>query len=182
MRQGFRVSERFGPQAGASWSKYIAWSGLSHLREVVGLDCILCPSPLKTLLDEDWKHLVFPEHIFGCFDTPGHAMRRLGGDVDGERLQLLALAREPGDLDVVAESPPGFAFKGFDLIEEATCISALTNCGGFPGAFEAADLSSCGLVATATRAHEIRQALATLFPDEDHARCAVWAIWRREAS
>ena len=179
MRSGFRVSERFDPRHSDAWSSYIAWSGLTHLEEVVGLDCSLCPSAITTLLAEDWDHLVFPEHIFACFDTPEYAMRRLGADFDGARLQLLALAREPGILDVTGATPSGFAFQGYDLIEEATATSALTKCGGFVGAFEATDLSANGLIASASRAHEIREALATLYPEENHADCAVWAIWRR---
>ncbi len=182
MRIGFRVSERFGPQDGERWSKYLSWSGLTHLEEVVGLDGCLSPCLLDTLGAEDWDHVVFGDHIFACFDTPDYAMRRVAVDVDRERLQLLALAREPDEKDVLTATLPGFALKGFDLIEEATAISALTNCGGFAGAFEAADLVPTGLVATCSRADEIRQALATLYPEESHADCAVWAVWRLEAA
>jgi hypothetical protein len=60
MEIGYRIVERFTP-ALAGWAKYVDWSGLFHLEEVVGL--------------------------------------------------------------------------GFDLIEETTCISALTNCGRFEGVF-----------------------------------------------
>jgi hypothetical protein len=49
---------------------------------------------------------------------------------------------------------------GFDLIDEASSISALTNCGGFARAFENSELSGAGLVPAASRAYEIQRALA----------------------
>ena len=71
---------------------------------------------------------------------------------------------------------------GFELIEEATSISALTNCGGFEGAFVPRDLTECGLVYTASRAYEIRQTLLALYPNDPHADCVVWAVWRCETA
>jgi hypothetical protein len=178
---GFRLAERFDPECGESWPKYVAWSGLAHLEEVVGLDCVLCPCPLTQLTAEDWEHVVFAEHLFGCFDDSAYALSRAGADLTIDRIQLLALAREPVEHEVPTLNVPGFRFMGFDLMDEQTAISALTNCGGFDGAFEASDLTPKGLVSTASRAYEIRAALAELYPEESHAVCAVWAIWRREA-
>lgn len=39
-------------------------------------------------------------------------------------------------------------------------------------------LSSCGLVPTAARSYEIRGGTEALFPEDAHAQCAVWAVWR----
>ena len=177
---GYTVRERFGPPSGDAWTKYHSWSGLGHLVEVVGLDALLCPNLLPKYEDEDWNHLVFADHEFGIFDDLAYALHRLGGGYDVRRHQLLAVSREPTASEVRGARAEGFRFLGCDLIEKATSISALTNCGGFDGAYEASDVSNCGLVAETSRAYEIRGALRRLYPNENHAHCAVWAIWRRE--
>jgi hypothetical protein len=161
--------------------KYVAWSGLGYLVEVVGLDSSLCPCLLEEYVDEDWKHLAFADHVFACFSDLDYAQERNRRSFDPRRHQLLAIAREPTEVEVRQTQVEGFRFMGFELIEEATSTSALTNCGGFDGAFEPSDLSTCGLIVDAPRAYEVRAALERLFPDENHAHCSVWAVWQREA-
>jgi hypothetical protein len=180
MKVGYRIQERFSPEGGDRWSKYIQWSGLVHLKEVVGLDCLLCPSVLREYVDEDWPHLILLGHIFACFDDVQYALNRIGKVFNDKRHQVLAVAREPAEEQVLAARLSGFRFLGYELIEEATSISALTNCGGFDNAFAPADLSEYGLILTAGHAREIQRSLADLFPNEHHAECAVWAVWRRE--
>src|SRR4051794_7099825 len=48
----YSAVKRFGPDSGESWQKYVEWSGLTHLREVVSLDLILCPTVVRDLTDE----------------------------------------------------------------------------------------------------------------------------------
>src|ERR1700730_4713521 len=158
MKIGYRIVECFTP-ASYGWANYVDWSGLSNLEEVVGLDCCLCPSILQTYVDDDWKHLVFTEHLFACFDDQEYVTGRGHEALNAELHQILALAREPIEEELAALDLPRFRFMGFDLIEEATCISALTNCGGFEGVFVATDLTPQGLVRDAARAYEIRQLL-----------------------
>ena len=76
----------------------------------------------------------------------------------------------------------GYRFAGFDLVDEVTMISALTNCGGFEGAFESSDLSEIGLIEDISRAYEIRGELLARHPEERHACCTVWAIWEPTAT
>lgn len=177
----YRVAERFAPEWEA-WPNYIKRSGLAHLHEVVGLDVSLCPPVFGPLAGDDWDHLVFGQELSDCFDDLEYLPRRTSSLFDVRRHQILAVAREASDSDVQSVALEGFCFKGFELIEEATSISALTNCGAFKGAFEPSDLSTFGLVPLASRACEIRDALASMYPDESHADCAVWAIWRRETA
>jgi hypothetical protein len=181
MRVGYRIVERFSPWHD-SWASYAKGSGLSHLTEVVGLDCSLCPPVQKEYFGQDDGHLVFEEYISACFRDLEYALSRTQGVFDARYHQVLALAREPTEEDVVTTNLPGCRFKGYELIEDEGSYSALTNCGGFEGAFVPTDLSECGLVSTATRAYEIRRKLVSLYPDDDHANCAVWAVWRWEAN
>jgi hypothetical protein len=181
MTVGYRIVARFSPSWGEAWANYITCFDLTHLSEVVGLDCSLCPSIVQEYTDEDWAHLVHEEHLFGCFADHEYALQRVWDTFDAERHQILAVAREPLPEDLAQAELRGFTFLGLDLIEEPSGYSALTNCGGFEGAFTLGDLSPCGLVPTASRAYEIRECLRTLFPQNHHANCAVWAVWRLDA-
>jgi hypothetical protein len=133
---------------------------------------------LDGLSREDRLHVTHADHLFGVFDSAEYAVSRCPLR---PRNQLLALVREPSRDDVRGLELPGFEFKGFELIEEQTETSALTNCGGFPRAFAPEDLSESGLITDLDRAYAVRSKLRQEHPDEDHADCAVWAIWRQNA-
>ena len=67
---------------------------------------------------------------------------------------------------------------GYDLIEEQTQISALTNCGGFPDVFRNDELNSVGLIENFDRGSEVQRLLARRHPEEPHAQCELYAVWR----
>ena len=73
-------------------------------------------------------------------------------------------------------------FLGFDVLDVQGDVSALTNCGGFDDVFAREELSPLGLLTDLTRANEIRHGLRAAYPNEPHAECHVWAIWREETS
>ena len=54
----FIATERFTPAEGEKWDKYVAWSGLKQLDEVVSLDGLLCPKLLHDIKDDYWPHIV----------------------------------------------------------------------------------------------------------------------------
>jgi len=74
--------------------------------------------------------------------------------------------------------PYDFRFEGYDLADVDGSTSALTNCGGFPLAFSNDELTSHGLLPSLERASEAQQALAAHYPEEHHADCSVWALFR----
>ena len=117
MRVGYRIVERFSPWHD-SWASYAKGSGLSHLTEVVGLDCSLCPPVQKEYSGQDDGHLVFEEYISACFRDLEYALSRTQGVFDARYHQVLALAREPTEEDVVTTNLPGCRFKGYELIED----------------------------------------------------------------
>lgn len=180
MTIGYRIVERFDPTWQGSWAKYVEWSGLGHLTEVVGLDCSLCPAVAGTGGAEDWDHVRYPEYLSGVFDDWQYARARLPSDRDPRSVQILAVLREPKEEEEMRDrSPVGFEFMGFELIEELTCISALNNCGGFDDVFRPEHLNERGLVSDLSAAQDIRSRLREAYPDEPHANCALWAVWRR---
>ncbi|MCR3757464.1 hypothetical protein KYB31_00480 [Clostridium felsineum] len=73
-----------------------------------------------------------------------------------------------------------FKFYGYDLIEDSTRISALTNCGRFDKAFSSNDISEFGLIKEYKKAKEIQSLLLENYPDEEHVDCVLWGIWRME--
>lgn len=73
-----------------------------------------------------------------------------------------------------------FRFYGYDLIDDVR-ISALTNCGGFDKAFLPQDISEYGLIKEFDKAKQIQSLLVTEYPDDAHAYCSLWAIWKMES-
>lgn len=173
----YSAVQRFDPSCGDKWTKFIEWCGLTQLREVISLDGILCPSVIviDELTVEDWQHNVnenFKCHLF-------HDLEYLLGKVAGtDRVNVLALIQNPTVDEVRAFSDNHFNFRGFDLVELQTGISALVNCGGFPKAFASTDLSDCGLLTDHAKAMIVQNLLRAEYPDEHHADCDVWAIWQ----
>jgi len=72
---------------------------------------------------------------------------------------------------VCSESLP-FELLGYDLIEDRTGISALSNCGGgFPAAFADDEITKCGLIRSFERAKEVQRQLPRDYSKEPHAYC-----------
>lgn len=172
----FIAKELFGRANRESWNGYVEWSGLRHLDEVVALDSMLCPSVLPNMEDRYWPHVVNEDYLLSYFIDLDFLESEVAGIPDR---QLLCVVREPGSTPVLDRSLAEFQFCGFDLVELESQTSALTNCGGFEGAFEPDDLSSKGLILDHDRAIEVQRDLRRLFPDELHANCDVWAIFRQ---
>ncbi len=58
-----------------------------------------------------------------------------------------------------------FEFLGYDLVEVNGSISALTNCGGFPNAFNNRELTKYGLLPTLSRVIEVQSELYEKYPE-----------------
>src|SRR3954470_17786939 len=109
----YTAVERFGPASGERWRKFIEWSGLTQLREVISLDGMLCPSVFGELTDEDWGHNVQEDFLIGLFHDLDYLLGKLGGD---DRADVLALMRNPTAAEVGSFTAPRFFFPGFDPV------------------------------------------------------------------
>ncbi len=174
----YSAVKRFDPGCGEAWPKFIEWSGLTQLREVMSLDLILCPTVFGELTDEDWRHNVQEDFKTTLFHDLDHVLRRVAGD---DRVNVLALMQNPTDDEVGSFTDRRFTFRGFDLVELQTGISSLVNCGGFDKAFAPTELSDCGLLADHERALAVQGRLRAEYPDEPHADCDLWAVWQMQA-
>lgn len=162
---------------GTSWKKYIEWSKLTHLNEVVSLDGLLSELLVEPDYDnlDDWNYIHSIKHNeSGLFTTLEYVLKRLNAT---DKYNLLAVVIEPEkeckDLEV-----NGFEFVGYDLIDQDFCISALTNCGGFDETFLPHDLNKKGLIDDFIKAYDIKKRLLENNPMEYHADTSVIAIWR----
>ena len=177
MTVAFTAVARFGPDRD-DWQKYIEWSGLTQLREVISLDGILCPSVIQELTDEDWQYNVHEDCKTHLFRDPDYLLRKVA---ENNRVNVLAIMHEPTVSDLNSFIDSRFVFRGFDLVETGGSISALVNCGGFDKAFASTDLSDFGLLTEHAKASNVQRLLRSEYPDERHAECDLWAIWQRVA-
>jgi hypothetical protein len=178
MQPWFIATEIFSSRDEESWEKYVSWTHLVHLDEVVSLDPMLCPTVLPDIKDEYWPHIVNEDFMLNFFVDLEFLIQQLGGI--GE-YNLLCVFRNP-DHPPPYSLPRGFEFLGYDLVDVEGSASALTNCGGFPDVFDGRELSSKGLLISYTRATQVQSELRTKHPDEHHADCNLWAIARRGTS
>jgi len=171
------ATERFSPTDSDGWDSYIAWSGLTQLVEVVGLDAMLNP-PILTMKETYWDHVVEEDFMLDYFTDLDFLRSELAGH---ERINLIGTIRRPsGDVSRLAWD--GFEFLGYDLLDQHNSTSALTNCGGFSETFRNDELSDRGLIVDYDRAMEICIGLKRANPLERHADTNIWAIFRSSDS
>ena len=171
----YKATETFSSQDGEKWTKYKSWVKLPQLSELVSLDNSLCTSVLETLNEEDWQHNVHLDYCCDYFHDLEYLLKRIPNT---NSVNILATIREPTDGVIKEFNDSRFVFCGFDLLDETTAVSALTNCGGFPESFANSELTQLGLLSRFERAREVQDALLQNNPNEPHADCTLWALWR----
>jgi hypothetical protein len=173
----YTVRQRFGPWSDG-WRKYFEWAAIPQLEELVSFDGMLCPPLVDFEIEEDWNHGVQLGERFEYSDFE-YVLERSRACRD---CNLLAVYRNPPEHTSAVPASRKFAFVGYDLVEDLTRISALVNCGGFPESFSNSELNRFGLIDSFERASEVRVALARNNPEEMHAQCEKYAIWRFDKS
>ncbi|MBK6895520.1 MAG: hypothetical protein IPH06_02880 [Alphaproteobacteria bacterium] len=171
----FIAVERFGRKNGEAWSKYIEDTGLSQIEELVSLDTMLCPPVFSEIRDDYWPHIV-NEDYYGHFFTDLKFLRDQLAEADSKEARLLCVFRNPHELPKLSPELRSFRFLGFDLVEAASGVSALSNCGGWPE-LKNEELSKWGLITDLNRVLELQKELPRAHPEEPHANCNVWAIF-----
>jgi hypothetical protein len=175
MQPWFIATDTFSSRDGEAWEKYVSWSGLTQLDEVVSLDSMLCPSVLPDIKDHYWPHIVNEDFMLGFFVDLEFLLAEIA---DVPRRNLLCAYRNPLDSPPPPAAPVAFEFLGYDVVDVHGEVSALTNCGGFPDVFSNSELSRKGLLTSFSRAREVQAELRRRYPDEPHADCHLWAIFR----
>ena len=171
----FVATERFDSSDGEKWQNYCKWAKIPSLAEIVSLDTSLCHHLIKDFNTEDWSHIVNEDFRLDYFYDLEYLLQRVA---EVRRKNVLGLFRNPKKHIETQPASGDFSFIGYDLIEEQTQISALTNCGGFPDSFSNAELNQFGIISNFDRAASIRVTLAQHNPNEPHAHGELYAIWR----
>jgi hypothetical protein len=164
---------------GMSWDKYIEWSKLTHLTELVSLDVTLNEILVETDNDnaDDWKYIVIvDQYQTGFFTTLDYVLQKTKSK---DLFNLLTVVLEP-DQDCKNIKLQDFDFIGYELLDHDIGTSALTNCGGFDETFLPNDLNNYGLIDDYEKAYDIKKRLFENNPDEYHADTNVIAVWRHK--
>ncbi len=181
-RSIFSKGSKFSKSSGAielSWDKYIAWSKLTHLTELITLDRMydedLVVPDYKNA--EDWNYIVdHGIYLTDLYTTQDYVLRKVG---PVKKFNLLAAAIEPKE-DCKSVLMEDFEFVGYELLDQSFSISALTNCGGFNNTFKATDLNRFGLITDFAQALDIRRRLLENNLEEYHADTILIAVWRHK--
>ena len=164
---------------GFSWDKYIEWSKLTHLTELVSLDRILNENLVEPDFDstDDWECIhIYEQYLTGLFTTLNFVFKRLKPK---DKFNLLTVVIEP-DKECKDINVDGYEFVGYDLIEQDFSYSALTNLGGLVETFLPTDLNDKGLIDDFTKAYDIKKRLFKNNPELHHADTNVIAVWRHK--
>lgn len=171
--------DRTYDEDGMSWDKYIEWSKLTHLTELVSLDGMLNEILVEPDYDnaDDWNFIhIDGQYQTGFFTAPDYVFKRVKKK---DKFNLLAVVFEP-DQDCKDVKINDYEFVGYDLLDQDFSISALTNCGGFDETFLPTDLNDKGLVDDFAKAYDIKKRLLENHPDEHHTDTNVIAVWRHK--
>jgi hypothetical protein len=167
--------EPFDARRGDEWGKYVAWSGLSHVSEIVSLDSMLCPRVIDKIIDEDWPHIVNENFMLDYFVDLDYLLERAG---PMKAKNLLCVFRNPEAQPKPPLDPVRFEFLGYDLVDVHGAVSPITNCGGFPDIFRGSELNTYGLIGSLSRAREIQNAMFAKYKGESHSETHVWGVSR----
>src|SRR4051812_38883206 len=113
MTPWFIATEPFSRIDGERWRKYIKWSGLTQLIEVVSLDSMLCPRLLEEVRDDYWPHIVNQDYMLCYFLDLEFLKREI---TEFEQLNLLCVIRNP-TFHLEHSPVDGFDFVGYDVVE-----------------------------------------------------------------
>jgi hypothetical protein len=171
----FTATKKFDPSLDEEWAKYYEWANIPQLKAIVSLDITHRPQDLWELVDSDWEYNIHKDFLITFFWDLDYLLKRFAEQRDS--INILAVCLEPSSDARELFQDPRFAFQGYDLVGNGD-VSAINNCGGFDLAFQTSDISEVGLFDSYELAREVQDRLRQHYPDEPHARCELWAIWR----
>lgn len=160
-----------------AWEKYIEWSRLTQLTELISVDGSLNENLVESDRnnEDEWNFMVIDTYYeTGFFNSLDYVLKKVSNI---KFFNLLAVVIEP-DQRCESVNLENFSFIGYDLLDKQYYISALTNCGGFDETFLPTELNQFGLIEDYSKAYEIKSKLLENNPEEEHANTNVIAIWR----
>ncbi|WP_069997860.1 hypothetical protein [Cellulosilyticum sp. I15G10I2] len=86
---GFMAVEKFDSSYGDTWTIFVEWSKLYQLRELVSIDCVLCPQVFKPESDDDFENLVPNEMQYSIYKNLEWLILRTGHIAEKQILAVL---------------------------------------------------------------------------------------------
>lgn len=166
-----------GEYTDSSWEKYKEWSRLDQVLELVSLDGTLNELTFEPQFETEIEEIVIEENQVTQFFKSIDYVKKQSMHLDF--YNLLAVVKEP-KREKQIQLERDFEFIGYDLIEVGGSISALTNCGGFDETFKPKEQNSYGLISDFVRAKETQIELPKNNPNEHHANCYLFEVWRHK--
>jgi len=165
----YKIVEKFGPESGDSWSKYIAWRGL-ELSRFDSVDGILRRDLFIPETEEDWCNCLAEKNLPVLINNIDYA-NTVKNKYPGSELLGVEINIEN---DYVGKSD----LFGYEVIDSDWDVSMLTNWGTDEEGLFSKYIESNGLIASTHTALKVRDNLRELFPEDGHAcECSVWAIY-----
>ena len=162
--------EKFGPEAGETWIRYLRWRHPQHLESFDSVDSVLRPDCFVPQTEEDWENCVQEDCKTSLISSLAYA-RKVQQQFPNSELVGVEIAPHAG-------YRPGEGLLGFDIIDESCSNSLISNWGNDSAIFAQAELQTNGLLSDLETARALRDSLRRKYPDDDHARaCEVWAIY-----
>ena len=163
-----------------AWEKYLEWSKLTHLTELISLDINL--NEVLVGIDYEsqdyWENSVVGENEFetSCFKTLEYVLLN---NKAKDKFNLLTVVIEPQQ-DCKINQLNDYDFIGYELLDKDYSTSALSNCGGFNETFLPRELNNFGLIDEFEKAYDLKKRLLENNPNEFHADTNVIAVWRHK--
>ena len=136
--------------------------------------------PNKSYKQSNQGHIDCKEIVsFDCGLHEMYEIETMDSPLRHNTQQIIAVILRPDFEPIEQMKNRGFTFCGYDLVEEATTISAITNCGGMFASIPYDKLTEYGLLPTYKDAVYTQLALIEEDPYESHAYCMICEIWRK---
>ena len=116
---------------------------------------------------------------FDCCLYEMHEIESYDSPLPPDTQQIIAVILRPNLEPIEYMETRGFTFCGYDLVEEETLISAITDYGGGFNSIPYEKLTEYGLIPTYKDAALAQLALVEEEPDESHAYCIICEVWRK---
>ncbi len=162
-----------------SWQNYIEWTKLTQLKELVSLDGMLNELAFEPDFgsEEDWEFIITDgDYITNLYSSSEYVLNKTK---DKPYFNYLSVIKNPSE-DSSKLIDKDFEFVGYELLDEEYGVSALTNCGGFDETFRPYELNQYGLIDSFYRALQIQKDLRINNPQEHHAYCNLFGVWRHK--
>jgi hypothetical protein len=169
----YKIIKKFGP-GDEQWDKYAQWAGLHACKEYYSIDSINRESLFTPDSEEDWENCINENFMLNIITNLNYDLKIAHKFPSGEIIGVIENPKHSNE-----EIPINHILMGYDIIDEYTSISLVTNWGGKEEGIKILKLNTSALIDNLNYAYELKGILHRDFKDDDHAkRCEVWSVYK----